>query len=68
MTKKKPPSQREKINPPKVSRNAMGRRDARDIGFITGLLKNRRQRAPLKIAPQTTTNKKNKGKNTTASL
>ena len=68
MTKKKPPSQQDILNPPTTPRNAMGRRDARGSGFITGCLKNRKRGAPLKIAPQTTTNKKNKGKNTTASL
>ena len=67
MTKKKPPSQRETINTPTTPRNAMGRRDARDSGFITGRLKNRKRGAPLKIAPRTTTNKKKKGKKTTAS-
>ena len=45
----------------------MRRRDAWDSGFITGWLKNRKRGAPLKIAPRTTTNKKNKGKKTTAS-
>ena len=67
MTKKKPPSQRETLKPPTIPRNAMGRRDARDSGFITGWSKNRKRGAPLKIAPRTTTNKKKKEKKTTAS-
>ena len=68
MTKKKPPSQREKLNPPTIPINAMGRRDAWDSRFITEWLKNQKQGAPLKIAPRTTTNKKKKSKKTTASL
>ena len=44
----------------------MGRRDAWDSGFITEWLKKQKRGAPLKIAPRTTTNKKNKGNNTTA--
>ena len=67
MTKNKPPSQRDTLNPPTIPRNAMVRRDAWDSGFITGWLKNWKWGAPLKIAPRTTTNKKNKGKKTTAS-
>ena len=67
MTKKKPPSQWETLKPPTIPRNAMGRRDAWDSGFITRWLKNRNQGAPLKIAPWTTTDKKKKGKKTTAS-
>ena len=63
MTKKKPPSQRETLNPPTIPRNVMGRRDARD----SGCLKNRKRGAPLKIAPRTTTDKGKKGKKTTAS-
>ena len=71
MTKKKPPSHRETLNPPTTPRNVMGRRDAwdaHDSGFITRWLKNRKQGAPLKISPRTTTNKKRKGKKTTAYL
>ena len=45
----------------------MGRRNAWDSGFVTGWFKNRKRGAPLKISPRTTTNKKNKGKNNTAS-
>ena len=67
MTKKKPPSQQEILNPPMVPRNVMGRRDAWDSGFITRWLKNRKRGAPLKTALQTTTNKKKKGKKTAAS-
>ena len=67
MTKKKPPSQRETLNPPTIPRNAMGRWDAQDSGFINGWLKNRKRGAPLRIAPQTTTKKKKKGKKTTES-
>ena len=50
MTKKKPPSQREKQNTPTIPRNTMGRRDAQDSGFITGWLKNRKRGALLKIS------------------
>ena len=67
MTKKKPPSQWETLNPPTIKRNEMGRRDASDSGFITRWLKNWKRGAPLKISPQTTTNKKKKGENTTSS-
>ena len=67
MTKKKPPSHRETLNPPTIPGNGMGRQDARDRGFITGWLKNRKRGAPLKISPQTTTKNKKKGKKTTAS-
>ena len=66
ITKKKPTSQRETLNPPTIPRNAMGIWDARDSGFITPRMKNRKQGAPLKIAPRTTMNKKKKGKKTTA--
>ena len=51
MTKKKPPSQQETLNSPRIARNAMGRRDTRDSGFITIWLKNRKQGAPLRIFP-----------------
>ena len=67
ITKKKPPSHQETLNPPTIPRNKMGRRDAQDSEFITGWLKNRKRGAPLKISPQTTTNKKKKGKKTPAS-
>ena len=67
MTKKNPPSQQETLNPPTTPRNVMGRRDAQESGFVTGWLKNRKRGEPLKISPGTTTNKKNKGKNTTLS-
>ena len=68
MTKKNPTSQREILHPPMIPRNAMGRQDSHDSGFITLWLKNQKGGAPLKIAPRTTTNKKKKGKNTTESL
>ena len=67
MTKKKPPTQRETLNPPTIPINVMGSQDARGSGFIPKWLKNRKQGAPLKISPRTTTNKKNKGKKTKAS-
>ena len=59
ITKKKPPSQQEILKPPTIPRNVMVRQDARGSGFITGWLKNQKRGAPLKIAPRTTTNKKN---------
>ena len=68
MTKKKPPSQRETLKPHTIPRNVMGRQNARDSRFITGWLKNWNRGAPLKFSLRITTNKKNKGNNTTASL
>ena len=68
MTKEKPPSQWETLNPPTIPINEMGRRYARDSGFITGWLKNRKGGAPLKIAPRTTMSKKKKSKKTTSYL
>ena len=64
MTKKKPPSQKETLKPPMIPRNAKGRCDTRESGFITGWLKNRKQGASLKISQKNTTNKKRKGTHT----
>ena len=51
MTKKNPPGQRETLNPTTITRNAMGIQEARDSGFITRWLKNRKRGLPLKNYP-----------------
>ena len=58
MTKKKSPRLLEKKDTPAIPHNAGGRRQAREVGLITGWMNNHKRGEPLKITP---TNNKMKG-------